>query len=138
MNISPVLRNVFQNIQSLTGECYDVEQRLGCGHGMSCGHGSGWDISTAWIEPAIAWIRGCGSDNGNGSGHSVASICSTYGIFEGNLYKFVMSLSNMIDELSTVASLRSDVDMLETLAELKKTVMAPGKMSWGESLYLRL
>lgn len=122
MLITHNLRNVFSNLQTLTGECYEEERRLGI---VASGY---WDISTFWVEPAIDWIEGA----------NVSSLCSKYGIFEGNLYKFVMSLSNMIDELSSVATLRSDVAMLEKLAAVKNLVMAPGKMSWGESLYLRL
>jgi superfamily II RNA helicase len=122
LRISSELRNVFSNLQNLTGDCYDEERRRAI---ITSGY---WDISTFWVEPAIAWIK-------NGS---VAQVCTDYAIFEGNLYKFVMSLSNMIDELSAVATLQSDVAMLEKLVAVKNLVMAPGKMSWGESLYLRL
>ena len=122
MRITPALRSLFSNLQTLTGDCYEEEQR------RSIITNDYWDISTFWVEPAIAWIKGA----------SVANICSEYAIFEGNLYKFVMSLSNMIDELTSVATLRSDVEMLEKLVAVKNLVIAPGKMSWGESLYLRL
>jgi hypothetical protein len=49
-----------------------------------------------------------------------------------------MSLNNMLDELISLATLRSDVAMLEKLTEVKNIVMPSGAMAWGESLYLRL
>jgi len=44
----------------------------------------------------------------------------------------------MIEELVSVATLCSDVGMLERLAAVKNSVGRTGAMAFGESLYLRI
>ena len=90
-----------------------------------------WDLSTFWVEIGIAIMKGSG-----GKGQ----LCEDFGIYEGNLYKFVMSLHNMIDEMVAMATLCSDVNMLKKLTIVKNQLDSSecGSASWGESLYLRL
>jgi superfamily II RNA helicase len=124
LRVSAELRDTLNKMKDLTEDCYAKESA--CGIAFS----NYWDLSTYWVEIGLAWV--------GGSGTNVAQICSEFGVYEGNLYKFVMSLNNMLDELTSLATLRSDVAMLEKLAEVKNIVMPPGAMAWGESLYLRL
>jgi len=123
LRVSPELRDTLNKMKDLTEECYEKESA--CGITFS----DYWDLSTYWVEIGLAWV---GGEKG------VAQICSEFGVYEGNLYKFVMSLNNMLDELISLATLRSDVTMLEKLTEVKNIVMPSGAMAWGESLYLRL
>ena len=119
LRISEPLRDALKDLRSLTERMWAHEKA--CGISFS----SYWDLSTGWIEVGGAWMKGS----------SVGEICSEFGVFEGNLYKYIMSVSNMIDELISVATLCSDVTMLEKL-ESVKNVLVVG--SFGESLYLRL
>lgn len=134
LRVSSELRDTLNKMKDLTGDCYEKE-RL-CGIPFS----NYWDLSTYWVEIGLAWVSGSGDSGsgGGGGGGNVAQICSEFGVYEGNLYKFVMSLNNMLAELTSLATLRSDVAMLEKLEEVKNIVMPPGSMAWGESLYLRL
>ena len=132
LHVSGDLRTALWALKFLTDENCRLEAN--CGIPFS----NYWDLSTFWVEIGLAWVSG--GKGGEGVA-SVAQICADFDIYEGNLYKFVMSLHNMLEELTSLATLRSDVLMLEKLADVKKLVMrseGPGAMTWGESLYLRL
>ena len=122
LRVSDDLRNSLSELSSLTEYMWSAEKAAGIAFSDY------WDISTFWIEIGLAWLRG----------DPVATICSNYEIYEGNLYKFIMSLNNMIEELVSVATLCSDVGMLERLAAVKNNVGGTGAMAFGESLYLRI
>ena len=127
LRVSAELRDTLNKMKDLTEECYTKESA--CGITFS----NYWDLSTYWVEIGLAWVS-----SGSSSSANVAQICSDFGVYEGNLYKFVMSLNNMLDELTSLATLQSDITMLEKLTEVKNIVMPSGAMAWGESLYLRL
>jgi superfamily II RNA helicase len=126
LRVSDDLRNSLSELSTLTEYMWSTEKAAGIGFTDY------WDISTFWIEIGLAWLRG----------DPVGLICSNYGIYEGNLYKFIMSLNNMIEELVSVATICSDVGMLERLAAVKNSVGSgrggTGAMAFGESLYLRI
>jgi hypothetical protein len=103
------------------------------------------------VEIGIAWLNGSvkggdgtgdvkgGDGNGDGKGgRGVAAICSQFEIFEGNLYKYVMSMSNMLEELTSVATLCEKTALLEKLEGIKELLMPLNSLPWSESLYLRL
>lgn len=122
LRVSDDLRNSLSELSSLTESMWSAEKAA------NIAFTDYWDISTFWIEIGLAWLRG----------DPVGAICSNYEIYEGNLYKFIMSLNNMIEELVSVATLCSDVGMLERLAAVKNSVGRTGAMAFGESLYLRI
>jgi superfamily II RNA helicase len=64
-----------------------------------------WLVTLEWINHVMDWIDGKMSQ----------LICQEYDIFPGNLYKSIMSVSNMVEELITVSTLDQNVVMLETL-----------------------
>jgi len=122
LRVSDALRNSLSDLSTLTESMWSTEKAA------NIAFTDYWDISTFWIEIGLAWLRG----------DAVGLICSNYGIYEGNLYKFIMSLNNMIEELVSVATICSDVGMLERLAAVKNSVGRTGAMAFGESLYLRI
>jgi hypothetical protein len=101
------------------------------------------EIGIAWIGSGAAEsasVKG-GDDSGGATGkggRGVAAICSQFEIFEGNLYKYVMSMSNMLEELTSVATLCEKTALLEKLEGIKELLMPLNSLPWSESLYLRL
>lgn len=66
---------------------------------------SKWSLGTAWIGPMWDYING----------DSIASICSNYGIYEGNFIRSVMKLNGLLEEWRSMASFCCDVDILEKI-----------------------
>jgi superfamily II RNA helicase len=67
---------------------------------------------------------------------SVGTVCETYGIMEGNLTRFLLKLLNIVDELKNIATLNSDVMLLEKLENVQAYDFY--KIAIAESLYLRI
>jgi len=140
LRISEKLREVLRELGAMTDRFWDIEKICGIPPNIY------WDLSTFWVEIGIAWTGGCKSDGssgatekgGDGTGRGVAAICSQFEIFEGNLYKYVMSMSNMLEELTSVATLCEKTALLEKLEGIKELLMPLNSLPWSESLYLRL
>ena len=124
LRISERLRGMLRGLGAMTDRFWDIEKTCGIPPNTY------WDLSTFWVEIGIAWI--------SGSVKGVAAICSQFGIFEGNLYKYVMSMSNMLEELTSVATLCEKTALLEKLEGIKELLMPLNSLPWSESLYLRL
>jgi len=87
---------------------------------------SDWKMSVSWIGPLWDWMHG----------EAVSTICSNYGIYEGNLIRSVLKLQNMLDEWRSMATFCQDTDILEKFKDahtllLRETVIQ-------DSLYLHL
>lgn len=70
------------------------------------------------------------------NGVSVGTVCETYQIMEGNLTRFLLKLLNIVDELKNVATLNTDVNLLEKLEDVQSYDFY--KIAIAESLYLRI
>lgn len=126
LRISERLRTVLRELGAMTDRFWNIEKVCGIPPNIY------WDLSTFWVEIGIAWL------SGSVKGGGVAAICSQFGIFEGNLYKYVMSMSNMLEELTSVATLCEKTALLEKLEGIKELLMPLNSLPWSESLYLRL
>ena len=87
---------------------------------------SDWKMSVSWIGPLWDWMHG----------EAVSTICSNYGIYEGNLIRSVLKLQNMLEEWRSMATFCQDTDILEKFKDahtllLRETVIQ-------DSLYLHL
>ena len=82
------------------------------------------NYSKLWCDPVIDWCNG----------KSTQEICSKYEIHPGNLYRTLMGLSNIVDELHSIATMKSDVRLLDILVEAKQLLVKDIAIS--ESLYL--
>jgi superfamily II RNA helicase len=80
--------------------------------------------SKLWCDPVIDWSNG----------KLTQEICSKYDLHPGNLYRTLMGLSNIIDELHSVAVMKSNVGLLDKLVEAKQLLVRDIAIS--ESLYL--
>ena len=131
LRISEGLRGVLRELGAMTDRFWDIEKVCGIPPNIY------WDLSTFWVEIGIAWLSES-VKGGDGTDRGVATICSQFGIFEGNLYKYVMSMSNMLEELTSVATLCEKTALLEKLEGIKELLMPLNSLPWSESLYLRL
>lgn len=85
-----------------------------------------WAVGAQWVEVGARWL----------AGEPVAHICADFGLYEGNLIRGILKLSNLVDEFVALATLKGDVTALTALdgigARLVRDVAVP------DSLYLRL
>jgi len=86
-----------------------------------------WELHEDWLEPMQAWLAG---------EESIASLAHKYGLFEGAVQKAILKLAALLEELQSLATLHTSVDLLKFLEEgrmliLRDTILA-------ESLYLRI
>jgi superfamily II RNA helicase len=85
-----------------------------------------WALNSYWIEPVWRWVQG----------ETVSRICEDYELFEGNFIRVIMKVSNLLEELTSLATFTQNVEMLAKLeglsAKLVRDVAIP------ESLYLRV
>ena len=85
-----------------------------------------WDLTTFWIEPLQQWMEG----------EPVASICTTFGIYEGNLIRSVLKLNNMLEEWRCMAKFCEHADMLSKFKDAEKLLIR--EVVIQDSLYLHL
>jgi superfamily II RNA helicase len=108
-------------IRDVAKRGYDLERRGGI---MYSGF---WDLNEEWVEPMQAWLTG---------EYSIASLASTYGLFEGAVQKAILKLAAILEELQALATLHSSVELLRFLEEGRNMVLRDSILA--ESLYLRI
>jgi superfamily II RNA helicase len=85
-----------------------------------------WDISKDFVDVIYRWMNG----------ETLQTLCADYELFEGNLIRTIMKMSNMIDEWISMAEYCQHVEQVEKMANIRE------KMIRGivipDSLYLRL
>ena len=87
---------------------------------------SDWKMSVSWIGPLWDWMQG----------EAVSTICSNYGIYEGNLIRSVLKLQNMLDEWRSMATFCEDTEILEKFKDAHKLLLRETVIQ--DSLYLHL
>ena len=85
-----------------------------------------WSLTTLWVQIGTEWCEGV----------DAAHLSSKYEIYEGNLMKGLLKLNSIVQEWVTIATLRADVDMLNTMKDAQTTILRD--IAQPESLYLRL
>ena len=87
---------------------------------------SKWKMSTAWIGPMWDWMNG----------DAVATICQTYGIYEGNLIRSVLKLQNMLDEWRSMAAFCEHTDVMDMFRDAHHLLLREAVIQ--DSLYLHM
>jgi superfamily II RNA helicase len=87
---------------------------------------SDWKMSVSWIGPLWDWMQG----------EAVSTICSNYGIYEGNLIRSVLKLQNMLDEWRSMATFCEHTDILEKFKDAHRLLVREAVIQ--DSLYLHL
>ena len=85
-----------------------------------------WSLTTLWVQIGTEWCEGV----------DAAHLSSKYEIYEGNLMKGLLKLYSIVQEWVTIATLRADVDMLNTMKDAQTTILRD--IAQPESLYLKL
>ena len=85
-----------------------------------------WSLATLWVQIGMEWVLGA----------EAAHLASKYELYEGNLMKGLLKLTNIVNEWIAIATLKSDVDMLETMKDAQTALIRD--IVQPESLYLRL
>ena len=85
-----------------------------------------WTIHNYWPEIVYRWI----------SGDEMGVLCAEYGVYEGNFMKAILKTANIVDEWITLATYMKNLEVLETLREIR-TDLVRGLVV-PDSLYLRL
>uniref|UniRef100_A0A6C0D9Q4 Helicase n=1 Tax=viral metagenome TaxID=1070528 RepID=A0A6C0D9Q4_9ZZZZ len=83
-----------------------------------------WKLSLLWVAVVARWQAGV----------SVPAIAAEFGLFEGNVLRGLLRVSNMLEELAAVAQIRGDLELLE---RLRSFVFLRGEIV-TDSIYLRL
>lgn len=85
-----------------------------------------WDLHTAMIEPLQLWFQG----------QDAATICTSYGLYEGNFLRSVLKVANMVDEWISLATFTKTIELLQLLEGIKEQLVR--EIVRPESLYLQL
>jgi superfamily II RNA helicase len=119
--ISPRVKHCLWEIDGLARIFTDKEHDVGAATATGF-----WDLSMYWLEPVSRWL----------AGETAATICSEFGIYEGNLYKALMSLNNMLNEVIAIATYCQHTDMIEKLKGCGDALLRD--IAINDSLYLRI
>jgi superfamily II RNA helicase len=85
-----------------------------------------WLLDPLMVNVAYDWL----------DGRPTKEICESYELFEGNLTKIVLKLSNIVEELNSLATFTADVQLLEKIAEAQPLLVRD--IAVPDSLYLRI
>lgn len=119
--LSPVLERALDKLEELSHWMAEKEYALG-GEDRTVG----WALTERWMAPLWAWYEG----------QSAAAICQTHGLFEGNFYRSLLKLTNLVNEVISMATYCEHVEQVDQLTRISEHLR---RSQWtGESLYLRL
>ena len=85
-----------------------------------------WGIHNYWAEVVFRWMVG----------EEMGVLCAQYEIYEGNFMKAILKTANIVDEWVTLATMTKNLDVLETLREIRIDLVRG--LVIPDSLYLRL
>ena len=120
-NISQQVKDVLMDIDSWGQEGAKVDHKSG----VDSPDGY-WSLTTLWVQIGTEWVEGV----------DAAHLASKYEIYEGNLMKGLLKLYSIVQEWVTIATLRGDVDMLNTMKDAQTVILRD--IAQPESLYLKL
>ena len=86
-----------------------------------------WDLSLQWVDPIFRWVT---------EDVHVATLCTEYGLFEGNFIRGLHKVANILDEWLSLATYCEHTDQIEKVAALKPRLVRG--LAMPDSLYLKL
>ena len=72
-----------------------------------------WATGLRWVEIGLRWMRGA----------TVPELTEAYGMFEGNLYRGLLKLSNLLMEWQKMATYCEHVEVLDRLRDAPAQLM---------------
>lgn len=64
-----------------------------------------WSLNAMWPDVIARWLHG----------DTISQIATDYELFEGNVYRAILKMANLVEEWKAVATLRRDLAMLEKM-----------------------
>ena len=119
--VSPAVRGSLRVLSEIATTCKEVERRVGA----TAPHDY-WDLNTEYVEIIGRLVNG----------EALNVIVRDYELFEGNLMRVLSKMLNILREWKVLATLSSDVGVLENLSGAEDLLSV--KALTSESLYLRL
>ena len=119
--ITPLMKDVLMRIDGWGQKGAETDKQAGIESPQGY-----WSLTTLWVQAGMEWVLES----------EAAQLASKYELYEGNLMKGLLKLANIVNEWIAIATLRSDVDMLETMKRAQTALIRD--IVQPESLYLRL
>jgi superfamily II RNA helicase len=113
------------NLKSALLSVHAIAQTL-CGRENPKSQPEYWTIHNYWPEIVYRWMHG----------DEMAVLCSEYEVYEGNFMKAILKTANIVDEWITLATITKNLEVLETLREIRPDLVRG--LVVPDSLYLRL
>jgi superfamily II RNA helicase len=110
-------------IHRIGQECQTLERAANAPPAPKDGY---WDLNTFWVEPVWRWLQGA----------TPQELSADYEFYEGNLLRTLMKLVNILEEWRSLASLESDVNMLDRMRGYEDRLLSG--IAVCDSLYLRI
>lgn len=121
--LSEPCKKVLRGIEDIAAECEKEEAAVGA---LRAPRDSYWQLNLMWVDPIARWLDGA----------SLVDLAAEYGVYEGNVLRVLLKMVNLLEELRSIATLASDVDLLEVLRGMEDCVLR--EMAVSDSLYLRI
>jgi len=121
MEVGGAVRASLRILNDIAVTCKEKERRVGAASPYNY-----WDLKADYVEIIWRFVNG----------EEVGVLLQDYELFGGNLMRLLSKMVNIVREWTTLATLSSDVEMLEKLSGAE-SLLSAGSMS-SESLYLRL
>jgi superfamily II RNA helicase len=113
------------NLKSALLAVHVIAQDL-CAHENPKSQPEYWTVHNYWPEIVYRWM----------AGDEMAVLCSEYEVYEGNFMKAILKTANIVDEWITLATITKNLEVLETLREIRPDLVRG--LVVPDSLYLRL
>lgn len=121
------IRQAIYSIEAVGQKGEAVEKRHPGASLQGCGDPFYWAPNAQWVEPIWWWLN---------EQPSTVALCEEFQLYEGNWMRILLKVANLLEEWRTLATLASDVDMLEKVKGVEDTLLRD--VSVCDSLYLRI
>jgi len=117
--VTPNIVAGVRTLQAAAGEGLAAEREAGL-----MGDEKYWQTGLLWVEIGLRWMRGA----------TVPELTADYGMFEGNLYRGLLKLSNLLAEWQKMAAFCEHAEVLEALRGAPALLMRD--IAAADSLYV--
>jgi superfamily II RNA helicase len=122
LDIPRILIPLLEAVNTNANRLGDLEYKMGATKSDDA-----WNLSIQCTDPVYRWLTE--------PDLHIATLCETYGTFEGNLVRGFLKLTNLLDEWISLATFCEHADQLEKITEVKSLLVRG--LVLPTSLYLR-
>ncbi|NBR60525.1 DEAD/DEAH box helicase [bacterium] len=117
LNVVPAIKTAINKTEELARAFEKIDEKSPARY---------WKIHSYWSEVVYRWMHG----------EELPVLCSEYEIYEGNLTKALLKISNIADEYVNMATITRDFETLEKLRDIRQSIVRG--IVVPDSLYLRV